>query len=236
MAQFLAGMPSIHWAGLIGALIQVALIDITLASDNAVAVGMAASGLPQPQRRHAIMLGLGGAVVLLCALAFFAVKLLKAGGGGLILGGGLLLLLICWQMWRDLRARRHGHTTAPGGYEQKTLLRALTQIFLADISTSLDNVLAVAGAAHKHPGVLFFGLALSIVLMGLAANAISRVLNRAPWIGYLGLAIVLYVALHMMWEGYRGVVVDLHQVAWYNAFMPDWLDIGPREAAQHAAH
>jgi predicted tellurium resistance membrane protein TerC len=99
---------------------------------------------------------------------------------------------------------------------------------------SLDNVLAVAGAAHKHPGVLFFGLALSIVLMGLAASAISRVLNRLPWIGYVGLAIVLYVAVHMMWEGYRGVVVDLHEVGRYNAIMPSWLDIGPREAAQHS--
>ena len=202
MAQFLAGMPSIHWAGLIGALVQVALIDITLASDNAVAVGMAASGLPQPQRRHAIMLGLGGAVVLLCALAFFAVTLLKAGGGGLILGGGLLLLLICWQMWRDLRARRHGHTTAPGGYEQKTLLRALTQIFLADISTSLDNVLAVAGVVRDQPPwVLFVGLALSVVLTGFAAAQVARLLHRWPWIGYIGLVVVLFVAGQMIWEG-----------------------------------
>ena len=202
MAQFLGGMPSVHWAGLIGALIQVALIDITLASDNAVAVGMAASGLPQPQRRHAIMLGLGGAVVLLCALAFFAVRLLKAGGGGLILGGGLLLLLICWQMWRDLRARRHGHTTAPGGYEQKTLLRALTQIFLADISTSLDNVLAVAGVVRDQPPwVLFLGLALSVVLTGFAAAQVARLLHRWPWIGYIGLVVVLFVAGQMIWEG-----------------------------------
>jgi len=202
MAQLLGGMAHVHWAGLIGALIQVALIDITLASDNAVAVGMAASGLPQPQRRHAIMLGLGGAVVLLCALAFFAVKLLKAGGGGLILGGGLLLLLICWQMWRDLRKRRHGHTTAPGGYQHKTLLRALTQIFLADISTSLDNVLAVAGVVREQPPwVLFVGLALSVVLTGFAAAQVARVLHRWPWIGYIGLVVVLFVAAQMVWEG-----------------------------------
>jgi len=208
MAQLLGGMPSVHWAGLIGALIQVALIDITLASDNAVAVGMAASGLPQPQRRHAIMLGLGGAVVLLCALAFFAVRLLKAGGGGLILGGGLLLLLICWQMWRDLRARRHGHTTAPGGYEQKTLLRALTQIFLADISTSLDNVLAVAGVVRDQPPwVLFVGLALSVVLTGFAAAQVARLLHRWPWIGYIGLVVVLLVAGQMIWDG-------THQLGW----------------------
>jgi YjbE family integral membrane protein len=148
------------------------------------------------------MLGLGGAVVLLCALAFFAVKLLKAGGGGLILGGGLLLLLICWQMWRDLRARRHGHTTAPGGYEQKTLLRALTQIFLADISTSLDNVLAVAGVVRDQPPwVLFVGLALSVVLTGFAAAQVARLLHRWPWIGYIGLVVVLFVAGQMIWDG-----------------------------------
>jgi YjbE family integral membrane protein len=205
MAQFLGGMPSAHWAGLIGALIQVALIDITLASDNAVAVGMAASGLPQPQRHRAIMLGLGGAVILLCALAFFAVKLLKAGGGGLILGGGLLLLLICWQMWRDLRRRRHHRHqpgAAPGGYEHKTLLRALTQIFLADISTSLDNVLAVAGVVRDQPPwVLFLGLALSVVLTGFAAAQVARLLHRWPWIGYIGLVVVLFVAGQMIWDG-----------------------------------
>jgi YjbE family integral membrane protein len=197
-------MPSAHWAGLIGALVQVALIDITLASDNAIAVGMAASGLPQPQRRHAIVLGLGGAVVLLCALAYFAVTLLKAGGGGLILGGGLLLLLVCWQMWRDLRRRRpHRHaSTAPGGYERKTLLRALTQIFLADISTSLDNVLAVAGVVRDQPPwVLIVGLALSVLLTGLAAAQVARLLHRWPWIGYIGLVVVVFVAGHMIWDG-----------------------------------
>jgi YjbE family integral membrane protein len=204
MAQFLAGMPSAHWAGLIGALVQVALIDITLASDNAIAVGMAASGLPQPQRRHAIMLGLGGAVVLLCALAYFAVQLLKAGGGGLILGGGLLLLLVCWQMWRDLRRRRPHRPpgATPGGYEHKTLLRALTQIFLADISTSLDNVLAVAGVVRDQPPwVLFLGLALSVVLTGFAAAQVARLLHRWPWIGYIGLVVVVFVAGHMIWDG-----------------------------------
>jgi YjbE family integral membrane protein len=204
MAQFLAGMPSVHWAGLIGALIQVAVIDITLASDNAVAVGMAASGLPQPLRHRAIMLGLGGAVILLCALAFCAVRLLKIGGGGLILGGGLLLLLISWQMWRDLRRRRpHPQAdAAPGGYEQKTLLRALTQIFLADISTSLDNVLAVAGVVRNQPSwVLFVGLALSVVLTGFAAAQVARLLHRWPWIGYVGLAVVLFVAGRMIWDG-----------------------------------
>jgi YjbE family integral membrane protein len=206
MAQLFAGMVSVHWARLIGALVQVALIDLTLASDNAVAVGMAAAGLPQPQRRHAILLGLGGAVVLLCALAFFAVKLLKAGGGGLILGGGVLLLLICVQMWRDLRGsgRRIRRAEDRTVYQKKTLLSALIQIFLADISTSLDNVLAVAGVVRNQPPwVLFVGLALSVVLTGFAAAQVARLLHRWPWIGYIGLVVVLFVAGGMIWDGAR---------------------------------
>ena len=194
-----------HWASLLTALFQVILIDLTLASDNAIAIGMAASGLPPPQRRQAIVLGLGAAVVLICGLAFFAVKLLKAGGPGLVLAGGLLLLLICWQMWRDLRAhRRRGHADgsayapAPG----KTLLAALLQIFVADISTSMDNVLAVAGAVRDQPPwVLFVGLGLSVVMTGFAAALVARLLRRWPWIGYVGLAIVLFVSGHMIWDG-----------------------------------
>jgi YjbE family integral membrane protein len=153
-----------HWGALLGALSQVILIDLTLASDNAVAVGMAASGLPQPQRRRAILLGLGGAVFMLCGLAFFAVALLRAGGGGLVLGGGLLLLLICWQMWKDLRGH-HANAAQGATQKPKTLMRALTQIFVADISTSMDNVLALAGVVRgQPPWVLFVGLALSVFL------------------------------------------------------------------------
>jgi YjbE family integral membrane protein len=203
MAQLLAGMTSVHWASLLGAFVQVVLIDLTLASDNAIAVGMAASGLRQPQRHQAIVLGLGGAVVLLCGLAFFAVKLLKSGGGGLILGGGLLLLLISWQMWRDLRRARHRHdATARSPYQHKTLLNALTLIFIADISTSLDNVLAVAGVVRDQPSwVLFAGLALSVAMTGLAAAQVARLLRRWPWIGYIGLVVVVFVAVRMMWDG-----------------------------------
>ena len=193
----------VQWASLAGAFVQVTLIDLTLASDNAVAVGMAASGLPQPQRRNAIMLGLGGAVVLLCGLAFFAVKLLQAGGGGLVLGGGLLLLLICWQMWKDLRLRHLVHDRRGAPHVQpKSLLRALTQIFIADMSTSLDNVLAVAGVVRDQPPwVLFAGLALSVVMTGFAAAWVARLLHRWPWIGYIGLVVVLFVAGHMLWDG-----------------------------------
>src|ERR1700733_14587512 len=132
-----------NWASLLSPFAQVVLIDLTLASDNAIAIGMAASGLPQPQRRQAIMIGLAFAVVLLCALAFFAVKLLKAGGPGLVLAGGLLLLLICWQMWRGLRSHRgRPPAAAQPPPKPRTLPGVLVQIFIADISTSLDNVLA----------------------------------------------------------------------------------------------
>lgn len=206
-----------HWGSLWAAFLQILLIDLTLASDNAVAVGMAASGLPQPQRRHAITLGLGGAVVLLCGLAFFAIKLLKAGGGWLVLGGGMLLMLVSWQMWKDLRAHSHGHHHHPQAaaahaehqYQHKTLFRALTLIFVADISTSLDNVLAVAGVARSQPPwVMFLGIAISIALTGFAAAWVARLLHRWPWIGYIGLVVVIYVAAHMVWDG----AAELHWV------------------------
>jgi YjbE family integral membrane protein len=196
----LPALSQLAWSGMLGTLFQVVLIDLTLASDNAVAVGMSASGLPQPQRRQAIMLGLGGAVVMLCGLAFFAIQLLKSGGGGLVLGGGLLLLLICWQMWKDLRA--HGKSTPAARKVPKTLLRALTQIFIADISTSMDNVLAVAGVVRNQPPwMLFLGLGLSVVLTGFAAAWVARLMQRWPWIGYIGLVVVLFVAGHMMFDG-----------------------------------
>lgn len=192
-----------HWASLLAAFTQVVLIDLTLASDNAIAIGMAASGLPQPLRRRAITLGLGGAVVLLCGLAFFAVKLLKAGGPGLLLAGGLLLLLICWHMWRDLRShRQQRRAPAETTLKPKTLTGVLVQIFIADISTSTDNVLAVAGAVRDQPPwVLFAGLGLSVIMTGFAAAWVARFLHRWRWIGYIGLAIVLFVAGRMVLDG-----------------------------------
>lgn len=197
-----------QWASLLAAFAQVVLIDLTLASDNAIAIGMAASGLPETERRRAILIGLAFAVVLLCTLAFFAVKLLKVGGPGLVLAGGLLLLMICWQMWRDLRAQRsHGHAAAAGSSRKpRTLPGVLLQIFIADISTSLDNVLAVAGVVRDQPPwVLFAGLGLSVLLTGFAASLVAKLLQRWPWIGYVGLAVVLFVSGHMIWDG----VVDL---------------------------
>ena len=186
-------------------MVQVVLIDLTLASDNAIAIGMAASGLPPTQRRRAIVLGLGGAVVLICGMAIFAIQLLKAGGPGLVLAGGLLLLLISWQMWRDLRAnRQQGARDATGepAVGGKTLVAALVQIFIADVSTSMDNVLAVAGAVRDQPPwVLFAGLGLSVVMTGFAAMGVARLLHRWPWIGYIGLWIVLFVSSRMIWDG-----------------------------------
>jgi YjbE family integral membrane protein len=203
MSHPLGVIDGAHWASLAGAFLQVLLIDLTLASDNAVAVGMAAAGLPAKQRHRAIILGLGFAIVMLCSLAFFAVKLLQAGGGGLVLGGGLLLLLICWQMWKDLRNQQRKHDSQPARSPQpKTLMKALVQIFLADISTSLDNVLAVAGVVRDQPPwVLFAGLALSVVLTGFAAVGVAKLLHRWPWIGYIGLVVVMYVAGKMLWDG-----------------------------------
>lgn len=190
--------------GLLGALAQVAVIDVTLASDNAVAVGMAAAGLPHKQRRLAIALGLGAAVVMLAGLAWFAVRLLQAGGGGLLIGGGVLLLLVCWQMLKDLRARAHHSGAEVPAAGRRTLLRALAQILIADISTSLDNVLAIAGVARGQPAwVLIAGLALSIVLTGFAAHQVSRLMNRWPWLGYIGLVVVLFVAGGMIFDGVR---------------------------------
>jgi YjbE family integral membrane protein len=195
----LSGLP---WAASLAALLQIALIDVTLAGDNAVAVGMAASGLPNRQRHLAMVLGLSGAVVLLCLLAVFAISLLKAGGGGLVLGGGLLLLLVGWQMWRDLRANESARRDHRDPSKPKTLLRALSLIFVADMSTSLDNVLAVAGVARNQPDwVLFVGLAFSVALTGFAAVGVTRLLHRWPWIGYFGLLIVLYVAVRMVLDG-----------------------------------
>jgi YjbE family integral membrane protein len=224
-------MPSLFadaaaWSGPLLILAQVVMIDLVLAGDNAVAVGLAASGL-EPRRRHLVIIaGLAAAVVLRIGLALIALQLLSIIG--LLVAGGVVLLLVCWKMWRDLRASAKPATGGPA----KSFAAAFVQIIVADLSMSLDNVLAIAGAAHAHPAIMVFGLLLSILLMGVAANAISRALNRMRWIGYLGLVLVIYVALHMMWEGSRGVVVNLNVIDRYNALMPDGLDIKPDEAAR----
>jgi YjbE family integral membrane protein len=181
------------------ALLQVLMIDIVLAGDNAVVIGLAAARVPPALRKKVIVWGLTAAVVLRVGLAVIAVSLMQVIG--LRLAGGLLLLWVCWRFWRDIRSGVHethgGAALAVGA----SLRRAILQIVLADISMSLDNVLAVAGAAVGHLDVLVIGLLLSVALMGTAANFIAKLLERYRWISYIGLAIVLYVAVTMIWHG-----------------------------------
>ena len=184
----------------IAAFLQVIMIDLVLAGDNAVIIGLAAAGLPPERRSRAILVGIVVATLLRIALAAVAVELLAIVG--LLLAGGILLLWVTWKMWRELRGQRHNAALADGAdVPRKTFAEAAWQIVFADISMSLDNVLAVAGAARDHPAALVFGLGLSIVLMGFAANMVANLLNRYRWIAYIGLAIILYVALDMTWRG-----------------------------------
>jgi YjbE family integral membrane protein len=179
---------------------QVVLIDIALAADNAVVVGLAAAGLHPADRRKALIVGIVAATVLRILFASIAVQLLQLTG--LILAGGILLLWVCWKMWREMRTTQHGHDDATTEVRPaKTLRDAIVQIIVADISMSLDNVLAVAGAARDHPVAVIFGLMLSVFLMGTAAMMIARLLERYRWIGYVGLLVVLFVALRMIWDG-----------------------------------
>jgi YjbE family integral membrane protein len=237
-------LPLLPSAGALAAFFQVVMIDLALAGDNAVAVGLSASGLPPKQRKRAIVLGLAAAVVMLIGFALITTQLLKLVG--LLLAGGCLLLWVCWKMWRELRAQgreevQEGEAAleaatgvAMGASPKaipraKTMGQALVQILVADLTMSLDNVLAVAGAAREHPAVLIFGLLLSITLMGVAATWIAKLLHRFRWIGYVGLVIVLYVALHMIWEGSRTVAIDLNHTADFNAAVPHPLEITPGE-------
>jgi YjbE family integral membrane protein len=198
------------------ALFQVVMIDLVLAGDNAIVVGLAAAGLPQHQRARVIFWGIAAATLMRVGFASVTVQLLQIIG--LLLAGGLLLLWVCWKMWRELRShRRHieavdAATGRPISMQmaaeappQKTKGQAIWQIIVADISMSLDNVLAVAGAARNYPYILVFGLILSIALMGVAASFIANLLQRHRWIAYVGLAIILYVALDMCSRGAREV-------------------------------
>lgn len=184
------------WLADLTILAQVVMIDAALAGDNAVVVGMAVAGLPVHRRRPAILLGIGGATVLRILLGAGALRLLDIIG--LTFAGGLLLLWVCWRMFRELRTSQSAHAdTRP----EKSLNQAMTQIIVADLSMSVDNVLAVAGAARGHPWVLVAGLLFSVVLMGAAATVVARLLDRFRWIGWIGLLIVLQVAIDMIWTG-----------------------------------
>lgn len=188
----------------ISAFLQVIMIDIILSGDNAIVIGMAVAGLPAGQRNKIIVYGILAATLLRILFASIAVQLLQVIG--LTLAGGILLLWVSWKMWRELRA----HAKAAGGDESgedsakpspKTQREAIMQIIVADLSMSLDNVLAVAGAAREHPYILGFGLVLSIALMAVASKMIAKLLDRYHWIAYIGLLIIAYVALQMIWDG-----------------------------------
>ena len=187
----------------LSALLQVVVIDLVLAGDNAVVIGLAAAGLPAQQRGKAILIGIAAATLLRILFALLTTQLMQIVG--LLLAGGILLLWVCWKMWRELRATAHEATaehTADGAEDQReTLWQATTQIIVADVSMSLDNVLAVAGAAREQPIVLVFGLALSIAMMGAAATFIAKLLQNHRWIAYVGLAVILYVAVDMTIRG-----------------------------------
>jgi len=196
-------MSDIFSGPVLAALLQVIMIDLVLAGDNAVVIGLATAGLPAQQRRRAIIVGILVATVLRIAFAGVATQLLQIIG--LLLAGGILLLWVCWKMWRELRAiSRHEHETddvAAGRPPRKTFAQATLQIVVADVSMSLDNVLAVAGAAREHPFVLAFGLLLSVAMMGIAANLLGRLIQTHRWIAYLGVAVILYVACEMIYRG-----------------------------------
>jgi len=194
---------------------QVIMIDLVLAGDNAIVIGLAAAGLPKSQRAKAILIGILAATILRTIFAIFTTQLLQILG--LLLVGGILLLWVCWKMWRELRDTSHKEediaietvseedinsdgviAKSPDG---KTFAQAAWQIIIADVSMSLDNVLAVAGAADGHLEILAIGLVLSIALMGLAASFIARLLNKHRWIAFVGLTIILYVATKMIYDG-----------------------------------
>jgi YjbE family integral membrane protein len=182
---------------------SVLMIDLVLAGDNAIVVGALAAGLPADQRKKVILIGIGAALVLRIAFALIVSWLM--GIVGLIFAGGLLLLWVSWKFWREIR---EGHDQAneveSGLRPAKSFAGAAWAVAVADVSMSLDNVLGVAGAAREHPGILVVGLLLSVALMGLAANLIANLINRYRWIAYVGLAVIIIVALRMIYEGWVG--------------------------------
>ena len=197
----------------LSALFQVVIVDLVLAGDNAIVVGLVAAGLPAKDRTRVIAIGIVAATLMRVGFAAVTVQLLQIVG--LLLAGGLVLLWVAWKLWREIRARREAHhapETATGergaeGQEPPKRMRdAILQIVVADLSMSLDNVLAVAGVARDHTWVLVVGLVLSVAFMGLAAAWIARQLEHRPWIAYVGLAVIFYVAMAMIVEGAKEVV------------------------------
>jgi len=194
----------------LAAFLQVLMIDIMLAGDNAIIVGALAAGLPSDQRRKVILIGIGAALVLRIIFALLVTQLLQIVG--LVLAGGLLLLWVAWKMYRELHpaGQSSGSPEVEGDERSgmkpaRSFAQAAWAVTVADVSMSLDNVLAVAGAAREHPGILVIGLLLSVALMGVAANILARYIERYRWIAYVGLAVIIYVAGKMIYEGWHEV-------------------------------
>ena len=185
---------------------QIIIGDLTMAGDNVVIMGSLASGLPAKDRRNVLMLGVGMALVFLITFAVIATQLLKVTG--LVFAGGLLLLWVAYNMWRELHPKQPVIADDPatpaveGPPQSKTFVRAAVQIAVADLSMSLDNVLLVASIARSNPALLFVGLTFSVLFMGLAANYVARLIQRYHWINYVGLAVILWVAGNMIYEGW----------------------------------
>ena len=189
----------------LSAFLQVLMIDVMLAGDNAIVVGAIAAGLTPQQRKKVIMIGIIAALVLRIIFALVVTQLLQIVG--LTFAGGLLLLWVAWKMWRELRSDHKTH--ADGLKPAKSFASAAWAVAIADVSRSLDNVLAVAGAARAHPGILIIGLILSVVLMGVAANLLARIIGRYRWIAYVGLAVIVFVAGKMIFEGWTNEKVGV---------------------------
>ena len=209
-AAILRDFSNIDQPGALTAFVQVLLIDLVLAGDNAIVVGALAAGLPAEQRRRVILIGVLAALVLRIAFALVVSQLLQIVG--LILAGGILLLWVAWRMWRELRHDRSNTGSAEVAGDEHSGLRpaksfaaAAWGVAIADVSMSLDNVLAVAGAAREHPGILIVGLIIAVILMGIAANVIAKYIERYRWIAYVGLLVILWVACKMIWDGYHDV-------------------------------
>jgi YjbE family integral membrane protein len=209
------------WTEQLFALGEVTVINLLLSGDNAIVVGMAAASLPQEMRARVILFGIAMATVLRVFFALAASQLLSIVG--LTLAGGILLLWVCWKFWREIDAERvrrrvlreggdpaEGTAAAPDPV-QKTMRQAIVQIVIADVSMSLDNVLAVAGAAARHTGVLIIGLLLSVAVMGVAANLIAGFLKRHHWVSYVGLAVILWVSVDMIYQGSSQVIEKMSQ-------------------------
>jgi YjbE family integral membrane protein len=201
----------VTWVAEVSAFLQVILVDLVLAGDNAIIIAMVVANFPARQRAQLLMIGIGAATLVRIIFAIATVHLMQIVG--LMLAGGLLLLWVCWKLWREIQSVKSMELSPAGGAyagapapPQRTVRQAITQIVVADISMSLDNVLAVAGIARDHTWVLVFGLALSVAFMGFCATLLARWLQKYPWIAYVGLLTILYVAGAMIWDGSMEVV------------------------------